>query len=333
MSATISTTIADTMPSLTLPEDATQKTARGTFLYIEPDETALEAEQRPFFGLPSAKRTEYHNLAVHDMRTSPSLKTTNGPQLDIHGFTFTRHTSSLSGDEWFSQAQITGKYLQEVEALLKAATGAKKIAFSAVLYRRKLSSKAQAAPYLKSRRREEDMVDPTKTVSDKVLNSPFPFVHIDYTKDGTEALATKSRYDIEDIGAEAMASGARVAAFSVWRPLKTVKRDPLAIMDRRSLDPNDLVEVRFRMPNGRGEDKKGEFVCGAYNIKPENHARHMWYWLPEQSPEEVLIIKFTDSADPDTISTGSPHTCFNLDGTEGILEPRESIEVKCIAFW
>ncbi|KAL2060507.1 hypothetical protein VTL71DRAFT_9538 [Oculimacula yallundae] len=326
----------------------TSSPVSGKLLYIEPEDP-LNVDNRPFYGLPAVKHAEYQTLPLHDIRTDAALE--GGPRLDIHGFTYKRHVSSLLGEEWFSKEDIAAKYLPEVEALLKSTTGAKKVAFIMVNFRRKSRTDPFAAPALT---RENDPIDPTKTVTDKVLitssapdasNSPVGFVHIDYSRTGIRAVAGESRRDIEVVASDTLAAeaaalaagvsltSARYASYSVWRPLKTVKRDPLIVMDRRSVKVEDLVEVKFRVPNGRGEDRRGEFLAGACNVKPGNsYDKHMWYWLPEQTPEEVLILRSTDSAAPEDSCVGAPHTSAIIDGTEG-SETRESIEVKAICFW
>jgi hypothetical protein len=45
----------------------------------------------------------------------------------------------------------------------------------------------------------------------------------------------------------------RVQIINVWRPIKTVQRDPLAIAEASSVDDKDLVVVELIYPNRRGE--------------------------------------------------------------------------------
>lgn len=56
--------------------------------------------------------------------------------------------------------------------------------------------------------------------------------------------------------------------------------------------------------------------------------------MPDQKPDEVLIIKFADTAadgNPN-IAGGSPHSSPEVEGTED-AEPRNSIECRVLAFW
>lgn len=67
---------------------------------------------------------------------------------------------------------------------------------------------------------------------------------------------------------------------------------------------------------------------------PKRPERQKWYWIPEQGPDDVLIIKFTDSAaaENENISGGSLHTSPIVEGTEN-EEVRESVEARIYVFW
>jgi len=45
----------------------------------------------------------------------------------------------------------------------------------------------------------------------------------------------------------------RVQIINVWRPIKTVQRDPLAVADAHSVDDDSLVVTELIYPNRRGE--------------------------------------------------------------------------------
>ena len=56
--------------------------------------------------------------------------------------------------------------------------------------------------------------------------------------------------------------------------------------------------------------------------------------MPDQKPDEVLILKFADTAadsDPN-IAGGCPHGSPEVEGTED-AEPRNSVECRVLAFW
>lgn len=73
-------------------------------------------------------------------------------------------------------------------------------------------------------------------------------VHIDQSY--AAALSRVSHHLPDE--AEKLLKG-RVQIINVWRPIKTVQRDPLAVADARSVDEDELVVVELIYPNRRGE--------------------------------------------------------------------------------
>ena len=74
-------------------------------------------------------------------------------------------------------------------------------------------------------------------------------------------------------------------------------------------------------------------------VKP--NPQHKWYYCSDMTPDEALLLKIHDSAaqhvrysgnEADWVAGGVPHTSLQIPGTE-ILEPRESIELRCLVFW
>ncbi|KAI8648837.1 hypothetical protein LRP88_15040 [Fusarium phalaenopsidis] len=129
-------------------------------------------------------------------------------------------------------------------------------------------------------------------------------------------------------GVEKNYQGRRWALYTTWRPLKPVKRDPMAYVDYRTADEGDGVSF-WRNPPG---------VNGAFKsdvILTQANPNHKWYWLSDQRPDEVLFMKITDTESEKAgsgIAGGVHHCSFYLPGTD-MEEIRESIETKFIAFW
>lgn len=119
----------------------------------------------------------------------------------------------------------------------------------------------------------------------------------------------------------------------VQRPLRTVKRDPLALSDWRSIDKSDIIATENRKPSNVNESGSylGEAVGG---LPPKNAASQRWYWSPEQRPDEIAIIKFADtaSAEDESIAGGCLHASPIVPGTEN-EELRSSIETRVYLFW
>ena len=64
----------------------------------------------------------------------------------------------------------------------------------------------------------------------------------------------------------------------------------------------------------------------AYNPK------HKWYWLPRQAREEALVFKVYDS-EKDGRARWTAHTAFDDPTTPPNARPRESIEIRTLAFF
>jgi hypothetical protein len=119
---------------------------------------------------------------------------------------------------------------------------------------------------------------------------------------------------------ETITSSPRWMVINAWRPLKTIRKDPFAVMDARSVPESDLVPLKRIMPNG----KEGE----NYIVKAGDEGMHKWYYLHEQRPEEVLVFKIFDS-DASCLARCTPHSSFTYPGTEE-MPTRESIEVRAV---
>lgn len=125
----------------------------------------------------------------------------------------------------------------------------------------------------------------------------------------------------------------RYAAYSVWRPVRPVKRDPLVVCDYRSVDKAGMSKHEYRALSE--QNPNGEYMMEYWSLAPPNDSMQpRWYWVPDQQPDEVLIIKFADTAaesDPN-IARCCAHAAAIVPGTEN-EEARCSIECRVLAFW
>lgn len=111
----------------------------------------------------------------------------------------------------------------------------------------------------------------------------------------------------------------RYQIINVWRPIKTIRRDPLGVADARSVSDEELVPIGLIYPDRAGETCSVKFSGG-----------HRWHYVNEQTPEEVLLIKCFDS-ETDGRARRVPHSAF-VDGERVGEETRESIEVRALVF-
>ena len=183
---------------------------------------------------------------------------------------------------------------------------------------------------------------------------PVRPVHCDYTLKGSESIIRNQNLpDVNDKGAEVIAAleraertgepynGPRFASYSLWRPLRTPKRDPIAVSKWGSIPRRDFVKFEYRIPKEGGQ---GDLTTEAYLIKPATgsdgvkdkkmYENHRWYWLPEHKTQELLVIKLADSeaAVDESCCPSTAHGSPMIKGTED-EEPRESVEVRVFAFW
>ena len=147
------------------------------------------------------------------------------------------------------------------------------------------------------------------------LRGPARRVHVDYTaKSGPQRVK-----DIfGEIEAERLAkSGARIIQVNVWRPIRgPVKRAPLALADATTVKPDELVATDQVFPGRVGE---------IYHLAHAPTQR--WYYAPEMTTDEVLLIKGWDSLE-DGRAQYTPHGAFELPDLDA--PARESIEMRAL---
>jgi hypothetical protein len=127
-------------------------------------------------------------------------------------------------------------------------------------------------------------------------------------------------------------AGRDFGIYNVWKPLKTVMRDPLCLCDARTVKDEDLQSGKVTVLN------VGEIENFAIRSpKEEEKDRHHFVYVREQRPEQALVFRIFDSRLDCGIdgtggnggkgSHGVAHTSFEDPGTER-CEPRESVEVR-----
>jgi hypothetical protein len=142
-------------------------------------------------------------------------------------------------------------------------------------------------------------------------------VHNDYT----EWSGPQRVRDLLPDEAEQLLAG-HFAIIQAWRPIRyPVETFPLALCDAQSISPNDLIVTERRHPN-----RIGQTYSLGYN--PD----HQWFWFPLQRREEAIVFKVYDSL-KDGRARWSAHTAFDDPTTPPDARPRESIEIRTLAFF
>ena len=280
------------------PTSAARRTAADTSADVRAELT---------FITPSATKPVFHSSAVtggaprvffdterHDVLIRDVRPLADALSLDHEGFELRRHATAVP--DLYDDDALENAYYPEIEALLRAVTGASRVViFDA-------TRRADSGAGAKNR---------------DGLRGPATRVHVDYTeKSGPQR--------VKDLLGEAeaarlAASGARILQINVWRPIRgPVARSPLALADASSIRPADLIATDQVFP-----DRVGEIYHLAHNPSQR------WYYAPAMTPDEVLLIKGWDSQ-ADGRARFTPHGAFELPDTPADAPTRESIEVRTL---
>ena len=213
--------------------------------------------------------------------------------LERHGFRFVHHDTKVS--QFYDEGEIRQVYYPEMEALIKAESGAKRV----IVFDHTL-------------RTADDQLRESKQIREVVRR-----VHNDYT----EWSAPQRVRDILPEDAEDLLQR-RFAIIQVWRSINhPVETYPLAMADAKTLSPQDMIISERRAPGRVGQ---------TYAIK--YNAAHKWYWFPRMRREEAYVFKVFDSM-KDGRARWTAHTAFEDPTTPAHARPRESIEIRTMAFF
>jgi hypothetical protein len=213
--------------------------------------------------------------------------------LDREGFRFVRHDTKVA--DFYDEAEVRRVYYPEMEALVKAESGASRV----VVFDHTLRTADDA---LRAQRKIREVV---------------PRVHNDYTEwSGPQRV----RDLLPDEADELLRR--RFAIVQVWRPiLHPIESFPLAICDARSVSTDDLVVSERRYSN-----RVGQTYVITYN------PNHKWFWFPHMRREEAIVFKVFDSV-KDGRARFTAHSAFDDPTAPANARPRESIEIRTLAFF
>ena len=225
--------------------------------------------------------------------------------LDTEGFVLASQPSRVSN--FRDKTQVDAVYCAEVERIVKALTGADRVALLGYVLRASGTTSAEIQP-------------------------PASEVHVDMTTDRAVRLAA-AMYEKSFAGGPGFS---RFIASSLWRPFSPPPQDwPLAVCEGTSVGddegvPNVMVRVS-ELPSAdnipaRCEDEDELPAASIFYFSP----KHRWWYFPDMTRDEVLLVKFHDSDHSKAWRT--PHTSFR-DPLVQNAAPRESIEFRTIAYY
>jgi hypothetical protein len=214
--------------------------------------------------------------------------------LDREGFALVRQKSAVK--DFYDEDEVKAVYYPEAERVIKAATGADRVLVFDHTVRKRVAGSVDSR--------------------DGGLRQPVARVHVDHTaRSGPQRVR-----DLIPDEADELLKG-RVQIINLWRPIRGPLRDsPLAVCDAGTVKFDELVASDLVYAHRVGE---------TYSVKygPD----HRWYYVPEMTPDEILLLKCFDSR-TDGPARFAPHSAFIDPTTPADAAPRESIELRTLVF-
>jgi hypothetical protein len=225
--------------------------------------------------------------------------------LDTQGFVLAKQSSLVS--DFRDKTMVDAIYPAEVERIVKTLTGADLVALLGYVVRSSGTTSSEVQP-------------------------PASEVHVDMSTDRAVRLAA-AMFERSFVGRPGFS---RFIASSLWRPFSPPPQDwPLAVCDGTSVSnnegvPNVMVRVA-ELPDpdnipAHCEDEDNLPAASVFYFSP----KHRWWYFPDMTRDEVLLVKFHDSDHSKAWRT--PHTSFR-DSRVHNSAPRESIEFRTIAYF
>lgn len=275
------------------------------------------------------------NMPVHDAR---QLEGTARPTLGHNGFEALERPIATPDLDFFDHDQVVRSYYPHCAEIVRVASGARVVAA--------FDHNVRSAAGKQSRKRIEggqEVQGPASVVHGDYTLTSAPQRVRDLTKppgaNDTVRTVLADGQSLLDAGeVERVMSGGRFAIINVWRNIveEPVETHPLALCDAASVRPEHLVVFEIHYHDRIGENYFAKHAVG-----------HQWYFYPEMTRDEALLIKQWDSAgemarsdgakpdvtDPDAPCTFSFHSAFEDPSTRPDAPDRWSIEVRCVALY
>jgi hypothetical protein len=260
------------------------------------------------------------------------------PSLHQHGFELRSAALPNGGVDFFDHTMVLQRYYPDCAEIVRQATGARIV--------KAFDHNIRSAAGKSSQRRIE---------GGQNVQGPAHVVHGDYTLTSAperlrqlaevpklndtvrEILPVGDSLLAKDHVDNALCDG-RFSIINLWRNIAAtpVQVNPLALCSAASVKPEDLVVFEIHYADRIGE-----------NYFAKHAASHEWFYYPEMTTDEVLLIKQWDSAGSlamsagrqaddsaaETPSTFSFHSAFKDAATPPDAPDRWSMEVRCAVIY
>ncbi len=245
----------------------------------------LNAEWKERKDIPSNGDRE--SRRAHTSKLAVSINDARGMDLDLDtsGFVLTEHNSEVGNFRDDAEVRLT--YYSEVSEIVKELTGAEEVFITQHVVRTEDTSNFNVA-YAR-------------------------FVHCDYSLSDPESSREHALADHKD--ELDVAKPWEFAWYNTWQPFdREVQKNPLAVIDARSLGEDDVVDYYYTGFGGKGLSSMPVF-------NPNYHL----YYFPRMQTSEMMVFKQLDTRPGKALAC--PHTSFDLEASDDALG-RRSIEVR-----
>ena len=234
--------------------------------------------------------TDARQVEIHDAWPRAGEWSADREGFELHDF-------EARFDQFDDDASIHARFYPQVIDFVKRHTGARRVVVFDHTIRKRLPA---------------DLKQQTTVQRPAVL-----LVHSDYTP----ASGPQRVRDIVPDEAEQLLTR-RVAFYNVWKPLyRRVEELPLAMIDARTQDDDDLLRMELKY-----RERTGEIYVMRYS------PRHRWYYFPRMEAQHALLLKTYDS-ETDGRARFMGHSAFEDPTSPPDAPKRESIEVRTMAFF
>lgn len=272
-----------------------------------------------------------------DCRIQNARQLTGSAALTLRANGFELFEAPLNPLDFLSHEQVVSRYYPQCAEIVEQQTGGRAIAFD---HNVRSATAKQSNQQIRG---------------GQAVQAPIHIIHGDYTlasapqrlrdltnkpsrNDTFQSSLREARSLLAPEAAKHALEGGRYAIINVWRNIaaEPVAVKPLALCDSRSVSRDDLVVFEIHY-----EDRIGE------NYFARHSPEHRWFYYPQMTPKEALLIKQWDSAGTFARSGGdqsdgttdegpgtfSFHTAFKDPKSKPEAPDRWSIEVRCMVLY
>lgn len=271
------------------------KDVRAAFNYTKDVQQPTELY---FYESDAAKSIHEPGDDPHEMSVHDGWHRADSFSVDKEGFSL--HSFKTRYEKWDDDAAVAQEFYPEIVEFLERTQGAKRV----LVFDHTIRSNTNAA---------KKITQETSTSQ----RAPVMLVHCDYT---AESGPLRVQQLMGDEAKDLLSR--RVAFFNVWKPIRrVVEEHPLAMCDVTSSPPEDYFKLHLRYRNRNGE-----------NYVMRHSPAHKWWYFPEMTPEQVILLKTFDSA-TDGRARFVGHSAFDDPTSSADAPYRESVEIRTIAFF